>query len=448
MDITYLPEIADTVCAVSTPEGVGGIAVVRVSGSDAISIVDRLFHGRHRLSETDGGRLRFGTLLSPEGYAIDEVLCAVFRAPHSFTGEDTVEVSCHGSRYIAKAILQALIQVGARMATAGEFTKRAFLNGRLDLSQAEAVADLIAAESEAEQHLALSHLRGGVSEEIKSLRERLLTFTSLIELELDFADHEDLAFADRQEVMKLADEIKCKLSALLDSFLLGNAIKHGIPVAIIGPTNAGKSTLLNALAGEDKAIVSAIPGTTRDAIEDTIVIRGVQFRFIDTAGLRTTNDEIENIGIQRALSAARKAEVVLYVQDLTQAEQPLPPLPEGKRVLKVYNKTDLTEERRDGICISASSGDIGTLKDAIYDAAGLTAVSQSGTIISSTRHYNALFRAHNAICKVQEGLNEELSGELLALDLHDCLNALGEITGEITNDEVLQTVCSRFCIGK
>lgn len=444
--------MTDTICAISTPAGIGGIAVIRISGEKAISIADTIFRGRSRLSEIGCNTIVFGEIYDStdksDEIVIDEVLCSVFKAPHSFTGEDTVEISCHGSLYIQQAIIQLLLHNGARSASAGEFTKRAFLNGKIDLSQAEAVADLIAASTSAEQRLALSHLKGGISKQIQTLRERLLTFTSLIELELDFSDHEDLQFADRKELNNLADEIDTHIGSLLDSFRLGNAIKNGIPVAIIGPTNAGKSTLLNALAGDDKAIVSATPGTTRDTIEDTININGVQFRFIDTAGLRATNDDIENIGIQRALSAARKADLVIYLQDITAEEEAMPPLPDGKRVLKVYNKTDLTSERRNGVCISAANGEINGLKEAIYEAAGLRNDINGTAIVSSYRHYDALLRAQKAITKVKEGLQINLSGELLSLDLHDCLNALGEITGEITNAEVLQNIFSQFCIGK
>ena len=304
-----------TIAAISTPAGTGGIAVVRVSGNDALSLVDRLFRGKHALREARGYSVHYGELRSGEE-VIDEVLCTVFRAPHSFTGEDTVEIACHGSLYIQQAVMQALIEAGARMAGPGEFTQRAFLNGKMDLTQAEAVADLIAAQSQAEKNLALQHLKGGISDAIQQLRDQLLHFTSLIELELDFADHEELEFADRSELRQLAETIAQHLSELISSFRVGNAIKNGIPVAIIGATNAGKSTLLNALLGEEKAIVSDIHGTTRDLIEDTLIIDGIQFRFIDTAGLRATHDTIEEIGIQRTLSAARKAEIVLYVTAL------------------------------------------------------------------------------------------------------------------------------------
>lgn len=440
-----------TICAISTAPGMGGIAVVRVSGGEAVVITDQLFRGKRSLREAKGYSIVYGELLNGTTQeVIDQVLCSVFRAPHSFTGEDTIEIACHGSEYIQRSILEALTEAGCRLAGPGEFTQRAFLNGKMDLTEAEAVADIIAAQSKAEKDLALSHLKGGVSKEIQSLRDRLLQLTSLLELELDFADHEDLEFVDRTELNQLAHEIDAKIHALLSSFRLGNAIKSGIPVAIVGPTNAGKSTLLNALLGEEKAIVSDIPGTTRDAIEDTLFINGVQFRFIDTAGLRTTADAIETIGIQRSLSAARKAELVLFVQDATAPETAIPALPEGKRMLKVYNKADLLTTPHAGICISAKDGDLEELKDAIYRAVGLeeAAKFKETAIISSTRHYDALSRAGEAIRRVLQGMDDGVSGEFLSMDLQDCLSALGEITGEITNDEVLGNIFSKFCIGK
>ena len=457
-----------TIAAISTPAGTGGIAVVRVSGNDALSLVDRLFRGKHALREARGYSVHYGELRSGEE-VIDEVLCTVFRAPHSFTGEDTVEIACHGSLYIQQAVMQALIEAGARMAGPGEFTQRAFLNGKMDLTQAEAVADLIAAQSQAEKNLALQHLKGGISDAIQQLRDQLLHFTSLIELELDFADHEELEFADRSELRQLAETIAQHLSELISSFRVGNAIKNGIPVAIIGATNAGKSTLLNALLGEEKAIVSDIHGTTRDLIEDTLIIDGIQFRFIDTAGLRSTHDTIEEIGIQRTLSAARKAEIVLYVSALdehsnepqqgvlsTPFDEPHGLLHEmglddiEAKLVRVYNKTDLLPPSaplpHDGICISALSGNLTELKQAIVKAAGVE--QQSGTIISQARHYDALVRAHEAIQRVMQGLNSGISGEFLSMDLQDCLQALGEITGQISNDEVLGNIFSKFCIGK
>ena len=458
-----------TIAAISTPAGTGGIAVVRVSGNDALSLVDRLFRGKHALREARGYSVHYGELRSGEE-VIDEVLCTVFRAPHSFTGEDTVEIACHGSVYIQQAVMQALIEVGVRMAGPGEFTQRAFLNGKMDLTQAEAVADLIASQSKAEKNLALQHLKGGISDAIQQLRDQLLHFTSLIELELDFADHEELEFADRSELRQLAETISQHLSELISSFRVGNAIKNGIPVAIIGATNAGKSTLLNALLGEEKAIVSDIHGTTRDLIEDTLIIDGIQFRFIDTAGLRSTHDTIEEIGIQRTLSAARKAEIVLYVSALDEQHSNEPqqgvlntPFDEPhdllhemglddieEKLVRVYNKADLLPPNaplpHDGICISALSGNLTELKQAIVKAAGVE--QQSGTIISQARHYDALVRAHEAIQRVMQGLNSGISGEFLSMDLQDCLHALGEITGQISNDEVLGNIFSKFCIGK
>ncbi|MGN0238781.1 MAG: tRNA uridine-5-carboxymethylaminomethyl(34) synthesis GTPase MnmE [Paludibacteraceae bacterium] len=473
-----------TIAAISTPAGTGGIAVVRVSGNDALSLVDRLFRGKHALSEARGYSVHYGELRSGEE-VIDEVLCTVFRAPHSFTGEDTVEIACHGSVYIQQAVMQALIEAGVRMAGPGEFTQRAFLNGKMDLTQAEAVADLIAAQSQAEKNLALQHLKGGISDAIQQLRDQLLHFTSLIELELDFADHEELEFADRSELRQLAEKIAQHLNELISSFRVGNAIKNGIPVAIVGATNAGKSTLLNALLGEEKAIVSDIHGTTRDLIEDTLIIDGIQFRFIDTAGLRSTHDTIEEIGIQRTLSAARRAEIVLYVSALDEHFPQGKPLPESlgnssgepmaenpqglsssgephsllhemglddieEKLVRVYNKADLLPPSaplpHDGICISALSGNLTELKKAIVKAAGVE--QQSGTIISQARHYDALVRAHEAIQRVMQGLNSGISGEFLSMDLQDCLHALGEITGQISNDEVLGNIFSKFCIGK
>ena len=457
-----------TIAAISTPAGTGGIAVVRVSGNDALSLVDRLFRGKHALREARGYSVHYGELRSGEE-VIDEVLCTVFRAPHSFTGEDTVEIACHGSVYIQQAVMQALIEAGVRMAGPGEFTQRAFLNGKMDLTQAEAVADLIASQSKAEKNLALQHLKGGISDAIQQLRDQLLHFTSLIELELDFADHEDLEFADRSELRQLAETIAQHLSELISSFRVGNAIKNGIPVAIIGATNAGKSTLLNALLGEEKAIVSDIHGTTRDLIEDTLIIDGIQFRFIDTAGLRSTHDTIEEIGIQRTLSAARRAEIVLYVSALdehsnepqqgvlsTPFDEPHGLLHEmglddiEAKLVRVYNKIDLLPPSaplpHDGICISALSGNLTELKHAIVKAAGVE--QQSGTIISQARHYDALVRAHEAIQRVMQGLSSGISGEFLSMDLQDCLHALGEITGQISNDEVLGNIFSKFCIGK
>ena len=340
----------NTICAISTPYGSGGIAVIRVSGASAIQIVDSLFHGRKSLLEAAAYTVHYGEVRREARgeEVLDQVLVSVFRAPHSFTGEDVVEIACHGSLYIQQTLLQWLVDAGCQLAKAGEFTQRAFLNGKMDLTEAEAVADLIAAQTKAEKDLALSQLRGGISNELAALRERLLTITSLIELELDFADHEELEFADRSQLNELAQEIDTKIGRLVASFKTGNAIKQGIPVAIIGAPNVGKSTLLNALLGEERAIVSDIQGTTRDTIEDTLVLGGMLFRFIDTAGLRQTEDTIENMGIERSRQAAQKAAVIIHLQD---AVNPVDTLSEvkdvsEKKIIHVYNKMDLLGERR------------------------------------------------------------------------------------------------------
>ena len=432
----------NTICAISTAYGASGIAVVRVSGEQAIPIVDSLFVGRVTLSETPANTVHFGRI-QREKEVLDEVLCSVFRAPHSFTGEDTVEIACHGSLFIQQELLRWLIDAGCKAAEPGEFTRRAFVNGKIDLTQAEAVADLIAAQSKAEKDLALSQLRGSVSKELNSLRERLLHFTSLIELELDFADHEELEFADRTELNRLAEEIEGKLAALLASFRTGNAIRNGISVAIVGAPNVGKSTLLNALLGEQRAIVSDIQGTTRDTVEDTLVLDGVLFRLIDTAGLRETNDTIENMGIERSRKAAKQAQIVIHLIDAT-CPQPLSVQTRGT-IIDVYNKSDLA--LHEGLSVSAKKGEIASLRQELVRIAK-ESMQTSAVMLSNARHYEAILRAHEAIQRVQQGLQQTLSGELLSLDLQDCLSALGEVTGQITNQEVLANIFSKFCIGK
>lgn len=439
-----------TICAVSTPYGVGGIAVIRVSGERAFPIVDSLFRGRVSLCDAQSNTIHFGRIQRQEE-ELDTVLCSVFRAPHSFTGEDTIEIACHGSLFIQQELLRWLIDAGCKAAEPGEFTRRAFLNGKMDLTQAEAVADLIAAQSKAEKDLALSQLRGAVSSELKDLRERLLHFTSLVELELDFADHEELEFADRTELTRLADEIERKLHALLASFRTGNAIRNGIPVAIIGAPNVGKSTLLNALLGEQRAIVSDIQGTTRDTIEDTLVLDGVLFRLIDTAGLRDTDDTLENMGIERSRKALQEAQIVVLVLERGKPNVKVEIQP-SQTLIKVYNKADLLmpDERIDmanELCISAKQGVIKPLQRELVRVARET-MSTSAVMLSNVRHYEAVQRAHSAIERVQDGLLNGLSGELLSLDLQDCLSALGEVTGQITNTEVLSNIFSKFCIGK
>ena len=465
----------NTICAISTPYGSGGIAVVRVSGTSAIAIVDKLFHGRKSLLEAKAYTVHYGEIRreakgekapqksvdfseTPQarGEILDQVLVSVFRAPHSFTGEDVVEIACHGSMYIQQTLLQWLVDAGCQLAKAGEFTQRAFLNGKMDLTEAEAVADLIAAQTKAEKDLALSQLRGGISNELAMLRERLLTFTSLVELELDFADHEELEFADRSELFALAQEIDSTIGRLVGSFKTGNAIKQGIPVAIIGAPNVGKSTLLNALLGEERAIVSDIQGTTRDTVEDTLVLDGMLFRFIDTAGLRQTNDTIENLGIERSRQAAQKATIILHMQDATAPIDTLDWLTDvtDKKIIPIYNKVDLIGERRKakgeeaGIFLSAKSGDVEVLKQQLISYAREQYDTRNAVTISNTRHYEALVRAQEAITRVQEGLQMQISGEFLSMDLQDCLAALGEITGQITSQEVLNTIFGKFCIGK
>ena len=455
----------NTICAISTPYGSGGIAVIRVSGESAIPIVDSLFHGRKSLLEAAAYTVHYGEIrreikgdrleVKGEDEILDQVLVSVFRAPHSFTGEDVVEIACHGSLYIQQTLLQWLVDAGCHLAKAGEFTQRAFLNGKMDLTEAEAVADLIAAQTKAEKDLALSQLRGGISNELAALRERLLTITSLIELELDFADHEELEFADRSQLNELAQEIDTKIGRLVASFKTGNAIKQGIPVAIIGAPNVGKSTLLNALLGEERAIVSDIQGTTRDTIEDTLVIGGMLFRFIDTAGLRQTDDTIESMGIERSRQAAQKAAVIIHLQDATAPVDTLSDLDDisEKKIIQVYNKVDLLGERREAkgeerIFLSAKSGDVEVLKEQLITYAAEQCDMRNAVTISNTRHYEALVRAQEAIRRVQEGLHMQVSGEFLSMDLQDCLSALGEITGQISSQEVLNNIFSKFCIGK
>ena len=461
--------MSNTICAISTPYGSGGIAVVRVSGESAIQIVDTLFHGRKSLTEAKAYTVHYGEIKKPtpipslkgrennEQEILDQVLVSVYRAPHSFTGEDVVEIACHGSMYIQQTLLQWLVDAGCQLAKAGEFTQRAFLNGKMDLTEAEAVADLIAAQTKAEKDLALSQLRGGISNELAALRERLLTFTSLVELELDFADHEELEFADRSELFALAQEIDTTIGNLVRSFKTGNAIKQGIPVAIIGAPNVGKSTLLNALLGEERAIVSDIQGTTRDTVEDTLVLDGMLFRFIDTAGLRQTDDTIESLGIERSRQAAQKAAVLIHLQDATQPVNILAELDDTseKKIIQLYNKVDLLGKeamRQEGdearIYLSAKSGNVEVLKQQLINFAREQYDTRNAVTISNTRHYEALVRAQEAIQRVQDGLQMQISGEFLSMDLQDCLSALGEITGQITSQEVLNNIFGKFCIGK
>lgn len=425
----------DTICALATPPG-GAIAVIRVSGRDAVSVTNAIFS--KSLDHAEGYTIHFGQVADEKGVVLDDVLVSVFRAPHSYTGEDSTEISCHGSAYIVQHLLESLIQQGARQAKPGEFTMRAFMNGKLDLSQAEAVADLIASSNKATHNIALSQLRGHFSSQLAQLRDQLLRLTSLLELELDFSDHEELEFADRSELRSLAQAIDTRVQQLADSFQTGNALKNGLPVAIIGAPNVGKSTLLNALVGEERAIVSDIQGTTRDAIEDTIQLAGITFRFIDTAGIRHTSDTIENLGIERSIAAVQRAQIVLM---MTEPGVPYPnvPLRDDQTVIRIENKTEAFQAKF-GIGLDA-------LRQQLIDAAPKT--SGSDVIVTSARHYEALCRAHESLARVLDGLTSSLPSDLIAEDLRLTLDALGDITGgTITPQDTLNNIFSHFCVGK
>lgn len=476
----------DTICAIATATG-GAIGIIRISGGEAIGIASSILDIKGKpLKERAANAVTFGRIIDNKGETVDEVLVSLFRAPHSYTGEDSVEISCHGSAFILQRVMQQLIENGCRQAERGEFTQRAFLNGKMDLSQAEAVADLIASSSEATHRMAMSQMRGDFSNRLSALREKLLRLTSLMELELDFSDHEELEFADRSELKTLTDEIESEVSRLASSFQLGNALKNGVPVAIVGETNAGKSTLLNALVGEERAIVSDIHGTTRDVIEDTVNIDGIIFRFIDTAGIRDTHDQIETLGIERTFKKIEEAQIVLWLIDTTQAEEQynnlapkILPLCKDRHLMIILNKSDLIGEvtSSTGGTTLLSSQSNGTIIHKIKSATGTsplllsakdkhqvealthklaslvslpTGEGQGGAIIvSNLRHYEALTQALAALHRVQDGLATQLPTDLVAQDLRDCLSALAEITGgEITSQETLSTIFSRFCVGK
>ena len=431
----------DTICALATAPG-GAIGIIRISGDRSLEILSRIF--TKDITNAQPNTIHYGHIVSPlplEGSGealIDEVLVSVFRSPHSYTGEDSVEISCHGSAYILNKVLEMLVQNGCRMAHPGEYTMRAYLNGKMDLSQAEAVADLIASTNRATHHLAMSQLRGGISTALSPLREHLLRLTSLLELELDFSDHEDLEFADRTELSTLAKTIETHISRLAQSFETGNALKNGIPVAIVGAPNVGKSTLLNALLGEERAIVSDIQGTTRDAIEDTINLQGVTFRFIDTAGIRHTSDSIEQMGIERSMAAAQRARIILL---MTQPGVPYPELSvrTDQTVIRIENKTEHFQAKY-GIGLDE-------LKQQLI--AAIPTCSDTDVIVTNARHYDALQRASISIQRVLTGLSNGLSGDLLSEDLRQTLDILAEITGgQITPQETLNNIFSHFCVGK
>jgi tRNA modification GTPase len=450
----------DTIVALATPQGIGAIAVVRLSGLQAISIANAVFHGKN-LDAVDSHTIHFGTIREGKEI-IDEVLMSVFIAPRSFTKENVVEISCHGSSYIIKRIINLLVSKGARLAKPGEFTKRAFLNGQFDLAQAEAVADVISSDSEAAHQAAMSQMRGGFSKDIKQLREQLIHFASMIELELDFGE-EDVEFADRHDLAKLVTDLKTIINQLIKSFDLGNVIKNGVPTVIAGKPNAGKSTLLNALLKEEKAIVSDIAGTTRDSIEDEINIEGVAFRFIDTAGIRETTDVIEALGVERTHSKMKEASLILYLFDLvndniTDINKEINKLENlGKPFIPIGNKIDkapaglVAQLKKDDrfIFISASQQQyLEELKDKILDQVNLKNIRSSDTIVTNARHFESLLKTSQALDDVLAGIGSNVTGDFLALDIRQALHHLGEITGEVTNDDLLANIFSKFCIGK
>lgn len=464
MNTIEMNGMGDTICAVSTPQGRGGIAVIRVSGPQALDIVQRCWQGKP-LADMATHTVHLGNVVDHAGELFDQAVLTIFRAPNSFTGEDVVELTCHGSTWIQQQVIHALIDAGCRHAMAGEFTRRAFANGRMDLSQAEAVADVIEAQSRVAHHVAMNQMRGRYSDELHGLRDKLLRFVSLIELELDFSE-EDVTFADRGEVTALARDIHALISRLADSYRDGNAIRNGMPVAIVGQTNAGKSTLLNALLRDDRALVSDIHGTTRDTIEDTIVIGGTLFRFIDTAGIRQSSDTVERMGIERSWQAIDKANVVLWVVDVTSADTSMArdilARCKGKALIAVLNKTDLDDdiatrselndilpEGTQVVAMSAKNvDDVEALRALIVEAATQPEVDADAVIVTNARHYEALIRAREALARAIDGLDNGLSGDLLGQDIRECLHWLGSITGEVTTDDILGEIFSHFCIGK
>lgn len=451
--------IDDTIVALATAQGVSAIAVIRLSGKEAIAVTQKIFHGKNLL-EQNSHTLHFGTIQDGDK-TIDEALVSLFREPHSFTKENAVEISCHGSPVIVKEIIKAFLKNGARLAEPGEFTKRAFLNGRFDLAQAEAVADLINAETDNARQAALNQMRGGFSNEIRHLREELIHFASLIELELDFGE-EDVEFAKREDLKDLIKKIQSYLTSLIQSFDQGNVVKNGIPTVIAGRPNAGKSTLLNTLLNEERAIVSEIPGTTRDAIEDEMILGGVAFRFIDTAGLRETRDVIEAIGIERTREQMRKASLILYLFDLSVAseEEIMAEVDELEKLgipyFKVGNKIDKADralvnrlEKENFIFISASAKtNIQQLKDLILSRFLVKNVKQGDVLVTNLRHYHNLLQTNESLTRVLQGMDKSVTGDFLAMDIRQALHFLGEITGEITTDDLLANIFSKFCIGK
>jgi tRNA modification GTPase len=457
----------DTIIALATPAGEGAIGIIRLSGSEAITMANGLFEGKKSLTEVASHTLHFGVLRDNERL-LDEVLVSVFKGPHSYTGESVVEISCHGSSYILSEVMAAFIRSGARLALPGEFTQRAFLNGKLDLSQAESVADIIAAENALQHQMAFSQMRGGYAKVLKQLRDELITFAGLIELELDFSQ-EDVVFADRTALEQLLIRLRTTVSDLIASFSLGNVLKKGIPVAIVGEPNVGKSTLLNALLREEKALVSDIAGTTRDVIEDVLSIDGVAFRFLDTAGLRETNDVLEAAGIERSYEKLKSASIVLYLDDIQKpassilADFKKHTFSEQQTVLLVLNKADLldkeriaehlgflgTSTERPVLAITAKGGQLGNLASSLLDWVQQHPSQQQGMIVSNARHVAALEQTLHSLASIEEGMLAGISGDLLAIDIRTALFHLGSITGEVEIDrDILGTIFGKFCIGK
>ena len=477
----------ECICALATPAG-GAIGIIRLSGNNAITLTDKIFQSANgkSLEEAKPYTLHYGEIKDKDGNTIDDVLVSVFRAPHSYTGENSTEISCHGSRYILQQVLHRFTEVGCRQAEPGEYTRRAYLNGKMDLSQAEAVADLIASTNKATHKMALSQLKGHFSNELSLLREKLLKMTSLLELELDFSDHEELEFADRSDLQALAEEINHKITTLAHSFETGNALKQGVAVAIVGKTNVGKSTLLNRLLHEEKAIVSDIHGTTRDVIEDTTLIDGITFRFIDTAGIRKTDDVVENIGIERTFQKMEEAKIIIWLLDEQPSASEIEEMKlknQGKKLLVVFNKMDKlgndklafdkfthscgsdsseseasegessegeSSEAESPLFISARTGEnVSSLEQALVKAADIPEITENDVIITSARHYEALLRAHDSLSRVLESMEMGMSGDIIAEDLKMVLEELGEITGgQISSQETLNNIFKHFCIGK
>ena len=457
--ISNLKPQTSTICALATAPG-GAIGIIRISGPQSLEILSHVFRGKGDVMSYPANTIHYGHIInktsnlkSQTSNLVDEVMVSIVRAPHSYTGEDSVEISCHGSRYILNKVLALLIENGCRQAGPGEFTQRAYLNGKMDLSQAEAVADLIASTNQATHKIAMSQLRGHFSSKLAQLREQLLKLTSLLELELDFSDHEDLEFADRSELKELTQTIYSHITHLAHSFETGQALKQGIPVAIVGKTNVGKSTLLNRLLRDDRAIVSDVHGTTRDTIEDTIDIKGITFRFIDTAGIRQTTDEVEQIGITRTYATIDKARIVLWLIDTKPSPEEIKDMQlrcENKSLIIIQNKIDKTSGDFAEIKISAKMGEgIDALEEAIYKAADIPEITENDVIVTNARHYEALTRAQASIQRVIDGMQMQLSGDLLSEDLRQALDTLSEITGgQITPNEVLGNIFKHFCIGK